>query len=117
MLLNRLCLHFAAVIACAGFLAAPVGAQDYPDKAVKIVVPFAAGGPTDVVARVIADGLSEELKQPFVVENRRAPAARSAPILSRRQSPTATRSASPAPDRSRSFRSWIQSCPTIPAET
>jgi tripartite-type tricarboxylate transporter receptor subunit TctC len=49
---------------------APANAQEYPDKAVKIIVPFAAGGPTDVVARVVAEGLSQELKQPFVVENR-----------------------------------------------
>ena len=44
--------------------------QQYPDKAVRIVGPCSAGGPTDVVARVVADGLSQELNQPFVVENR-----------------------------------------------
>jgi tripartite-type tricarboxylate transporter receptor subunit TctC len=70
MFSNRKCIHFVAAIAFAAYLAAPAGAQEYPDKAVKIVVPFSAGGPTDVVARAIADGLTEELKQPFIVENR-----------------------------------------------
>jgi tripartite-type tricarboxylate transporter receptor subunit TctC len=66
---RRMLLHAVAALALA-CAATPSLAQVYPDKAVKIVVPFAAGGPTDVVARVVAEGLSEELKQPFVVENR-----------------------------------------------
>src|SRR3954463_11463854 len=45
-------------------------AQDYPAHPVKIVVPFGAGGPADVYSRVLAQHLSEALKQPFVVEDR-----------------------------------------------
>jgi len=45
-------------------------AQGYPNRTVRIVVPFAAGGPADNYARVIAQRLGEEFKQSFVVENR-----------------------------------------------
>ena len=45
-------------------------AQDYPTRSVKLIVPFGAGGPADVYARVLAQHLGEALKQPFVVENR-----------------------------------------------
>ena len=47
-----------------------VSAQDYPSRQVRLIVPFGAGGPADVYARVIAQHLSEQLKQTFVVENR-----------------------------------------------
>src|SRR4051794_13944526 len=48
----------------------PASAQDYPARAVRVIVPFGAGGPADVYARVIAQHLSEQLKQTFVVEDR-----------------------------------------------
>jgi tripartite-type tricarboxylate transporter receptor subunit TctC len=57
----------AAVAALAGSAAA---AQDYPTRIVKIIVPFGAGGPADVYARVMGQYLSEALKQPFVIEDR-----------------------------------------------
>jgi tripartite-type tricarboxylate transporter receptor subunit TctC len=45
-------------------------AQDYPDKPVKLVVPFPPGGVTDVLGRIVAQKLSEKWQQPVVVENR-----------------------------------------------
>jgi tripartite-type tricarboxylate transporter receptor subunit TctC len=45
-------------------------AQDYPARQVRMIVPFGAGGPADVYARIIAQHLSEQLKQTFIVENR-----------------------------------------------
>jgi len=60
---------FAAFAVAIG--AHPAAAADtYPTKPVKILIGFAAGGPTDVVARMVAQKLSESLKQQFVVENR-----------------------------------------------
>jgi tripartite-type tricarboxylate transporter receptor subunit TctC len=47
-----------------------LAAQDYPARTVKVIVPFGAGGPADVFARVLAQHLSESLKQSFVVEDR-----------------------------------------------
>ena len=48
----------------------PAQALDYPSRPVRVIMPFGAGGPTDVFTRAIADELSKSLKQPFVMENR-----------------------------------------------
>lgn len=45
-------------------------AQTWPERAVRVVVPFSAGGGTDIIARLVAQRLSDRLGQPFVVENR-----------------------------------------------
>ncbi|MEJ8825949.1 tripartite tricarboxylate transporter substrate binding protein [Variovorax humicola] len=53
--------------------ALPFGAsaqEDYPSKPVKLIVPFPAGGTSDIMGRLIAEGLSKQLKRPFVVDNR-----------------------------------------------
>jgi tripartite-type tricarboxylate transporter receptor subunit TctC len=58
------------LILVAASAAAPAQAQTYPDRPVKIIAPSAPGGGFDFVGRVLADKLTEQLGQPFVVENR-----------------------------------------------
>jgi tripartite-type tricarboxylate transporter receptor subunit TctC len=65
--------HFLGILALATAVATlplPVRADDYPSRPVKIIVPFGAGGPTDVYARAIAQELQQSLHQAFVLENR-----------------------------------------------
>lgn len=59
-------LAFIGVLALAGTAAAQT---DYPTRPVKLIVPFAAAGPTDVIARIVAQKLSESLGKQFYVEN------------------------------------------------
>src|SRR5437879_4273685 len=62
-----------AVVALVALLAAERGfaqdVADYPSRPVKLVVPFAAAGPTDFIARLIAQKVGEQLGKPFYVEN------------------------------------------------
>jgi tripartite-type tricarboxylate transporter receptor subunit TctC len=62
-----------AVSLCAGWVlhgADPAQAQSYPNRPIRMVVPFPAGGPTDAMARIISDRLGQALGQTIVVENR-----------------------------------------------
>src|SRR5688500_14782615 len=65
---HRLLAAFAAVFAL--LAAFPAAAQTYPARPVKIIVPFAAGGPADIYARTVGERLQAALGQSFVVENR-----------------------------------------------
>jgi tripartite-type tricarboxylate transporter receptor subunit TctC len=60
----------AAQIVATPIVTTPCLAQDYPTRPITIIVPFGAGGPADVTARLIGNVLQENFGQPFVVENR-----------------------------------------------
>jgi tripartite-type tricarboxylate transporter receptor subunit TctC len=65
---TRVLFHCAAVVILA--LAGSAGAQPYPTKPLRLVVPFAPGGPNDILGRLVAQNLTQQLRQNVVVENR-----------------------------------------------
>jgi tripartite-type tricarboxylate transporter receptor subunit TctC len=59
------------IVALALFAAGlPAGAADYPNKPIHVVVPWPPGGPTDAVARIISQEISEQLHQPVIIDNK-----------------------------------------------
>ncbi len=56
-------------VAAVSLFAASAGAQTYPERTITMVVPFSAGGPTDTVARLVAESMSKDLGQQIIVEN------------------------------------------------
>jgi tripartite-type tricarboxylate transporter receptor subunit TctC len=65
---RQLCWLIGFVAACA--LTGPTAAQNYPNRPIRIVVPFAAGGAVDTVGRIVAAKMADHLGQPVIVENR-----------------------------------------------
>jgi tripartite-type tricarboxylate transporter receptor subunit TctC len=64
------CAAILALLLCGSAANAQPAADNFPTRAVKIVVPFPAGGPTDILSRVIAERMSKDWGQPMVIENR-----------------------------------------------
>jgi tripartite-type tricarboxylate transporter receptor subunit TctC len=67
---SRAVLTSLTVALAVAFSATAASAQDYPSRPIRMIVPFAAGGPADLLARAVAPGLSASLKQTIVIENR-----------------------------------------------
>jgi tripartite-type tricarboxylate transporter receptor subunit TctC len=67
---RRKFLHLAAGAAALPAVSRVANAQSYPTRPVHLIVPFAAGGASDIIARLMGQWLSERLGQPFVIENR-----------------------------------------------
>ena len=65
-------------------------AQTYPDRPIRLIAPFPAGGLADVLARAVGDQMTKSLGQPVVVENRAGAGATPARLRSRPPRPTAT---------------------------
>ena len=90
---KHLALAFCVLAASLASAAAPTAAaESWPERPVKVIVGFAPGGPTDLVARLIAQELSAQTGKNFSSRTYPAPAAMSARSRRRSRRPTATRS-------------------------
>ena len=101
---SRILVRLAVTVVTLGVLAGAGAAQDrWPSRPVTVIVPFAAGGNTDVMARIFSDHLTKRLGQPFVVENRSGAGGVSGLQALTRAAPAATPSRSRPRVRSRSI--------------
>jgi tripartite-type tricarboxylate transporter receptor subunit TctC len=66
----RFCLPIVMLTVLIGVSGPPAGAQEYPVRPIRLIVPFGAGTSTDITSRIIGQGLSQQLKQPVVIENK-----------------------------------------------
>ena len=60
----------ALLAACLALAASPLRAETYPERPIRLIIPFAAGGPNDIIARPLADHMAQALGQPIVIDNR-----------------------------------------------
>ena len=113
---RRQFLHLAAGAAALPAVSRIARAQTYPTRPVRIIVGFPAGGPTDIIARLIGQWLSERLGQQFIIENRPGAGGNIATEAVVRAPPTATR-CSWSLRRTRSTRRFTTSSISISSAT
>ena len=87
-------------------------AQEWPQKTVRIVVPFPAGGSNDTLCRIVADKLSGEWKQPVIVDNKAGAGGNIGAEIAYGAPATATPCCAPRRRRSRSTTISTRRCPT-----
>src|SRR5688572_18986892 len=90
MTMNGKFLRFGLILAATMIgvaFAAPSRADDYPTRPITILVPFPAGGSSDIVMRLVASKVSEALKQPIIIENRAGAAGNVAAIAIKNAQP------------------------------
>ncbi len=100
----------ACSLVCILIFATTAQAQTYPDRPVKVIVPYTAGGGTDTVGRAISQRLSEKWGQPVIVENRAGAGTSLDADAVAKSHPTATRCCSPTARPSSSTRTFTTSC-------
>src|SRR5436853_2191132 len=100
------------ILGCLAVASNQAHAQAYPARPIRLVIPYAPGGPTDILGRAVANKLGELLGQQVVVESRAGVSAILAPNSSRRQRRTDTRYCSPT-STTRSTPASTSRCPMI----
>jgi tripartite-type tricarboxylate transporter receptor subunit TctC len=89
-------------------------AQTYPDRPIKLIVPFPPGGPPDAIARVIGDDVGKRINQTVVIDNRQGAGATIGSRAVAAAELTVTRCCSPARHRCRSRPRCSRTSSTIP---
>ncbi|MCE9640602.1 MAG: tripartite tricarboxylate transporter substrate binding protein [Betaproteobacteria bacterium] len=79
--------HFSFLPILGCLLAAPAGAEGYPERPIRMLIPFAVGGSTDVAGRIVAAGLTESLGRQIIVDNRTGAAGIIATEISAKANP------------------------------
>src|SRR5476649_1701677 len=69
MLRRTVLASLAATVAAPANITVPAFAQSYPNRPITLVVPFAAGGPTDLMARILGERMAKELGQQLIIDN------------------------------------------------